>query len=287
MTTKVDTLVDHYLKDLETELRSLPANRRREILDEVGEHITQARAALDAETEAAIRTVLERLGDPADIAAEARDRFGMSAEPAKPATPWLEVATLVALVIPFPVSAVGVVLLWTSRLWPTREKRIGTLLALGVPAVALLGTLLEPPVTSGTIGMGELGAMLFFFVGGIPAAIYLAIRLRVHANTDPEPHDRSEQAIPWLEVITLVALLIPFLGWVVGMVLLWLSRIWITREKRIGTLLALGVGALALAALASPLEWLRPLLVMGLTLPTVIYLMIRLRAHTNALPATG
>jgi uncharacterized membrane protein len=178
MTTKVDTLVDRYLTDLEAELRALPGNRRQEILDEVGEHITQARAALDAETEAAIRTVLERLGDPADIAAEARDRFGMSAEPAKPTTPWLEVATLVALVIPFPVSAVGVVLLWTSRLWTTREKRIGTLLALGVPAAALLGTLLEPPVTSGSIGMGELGAVLVFFVGGIPAAIYLAIRLR-------------------------------------------------------------------------------------------------------------
>jgi hypothetical protein len=102
MTTKVDTLVDRYLTDLEAELRGLPGNRRQELLDEVGEHIAAARAALDAETEAAIRTVLERLGDPADIAAEARERFGMSAEPAKPATPWLEVATLVALVIPSP-----------------------------------------------------------------------------------------------------------------------------------------------------------------------------------------
>ena len=73
----------------------------------------------------------------------------------------------------------------------------------------------------------------------------------------------------------------------VGVVLLWTSRLWPTREKRIGTLLALGVGALALAALSSPVEWIRPLLVMGLTLPTVIYLVIRLRAHTNAMPATG
>jgi uncharacterized membrane protein len=178
MTTKADALVDRYLEDLETELRGLPGHRRREILDEVGEHITQARAALDAETEAAIRTVLERLGDPADIAAEARDRFGVQPEPARPAT-------------------------------------------------------------------------------------------------------------PWLEVITLVALLIPLLGWVVGMVLLWLSQSWTTREKRIGTLLALGVGALALAALSSPVEWIEPLLVMVLTIPTVIYLVIRLRAHAGAMPATG
>ena len=102
MTTEADALIIRYLQDLESQLGDLPAGRRQELLDEVGEHIAAARAALDAETEAAIRTVLERLGDPADIAAEARERFGMSAEPAKPATPWLEVATLVALVIPSP-----------------------------------------------------------------------------------------------------------------------------------------------------------------------------------------
>jgi HAAS domain-containing protein len=176
MTTNVDVLVDRYLTDLEAELHDLPATRRREILDEVGEHIAEARAALDAETEATIRTVLERLGDPADIAAEARDRFGVPAQPASQATPWLEVAALVAL-------------------------------------------------------------------------------------------------------------LIPFLGWVVGLVLLWLSRTWTTREKAIATLLALGVGALGLAALSSPIEWLRPLLVIALTVPTVIYLGIRLRA--DAMPAAG
>jgi hypothetical protein len=177
MTTNVDLLVDRYLTDLEAELRDLPANRSREILDEVGEHIAAARATLDAETEAAVRTVLERLGDPADIAAEARDRFGVQGEPARPT--------------------------------------------------------------------------------------------------------------PWLEVATLVALLVPVLGWVVGVVLLWLSRTWTTREKATGTLLALGVGALALLALSSPVEWIRPLLVMVLTIPTVTYLGIRLRAHADAMPVTG
>ena len=91
MTTNVHTLVDRHLTDLEADLASLPANRRREILDEVVEHISEARAAGDADTEAGIRTVLDHLGDPADIAAEARERFGIQAAPAKPATPWLEV----------------------------------------------------------------------------------------------------------------------------------------------------------------------------------------------------
>jgi hypothetical protein len=117
---------------------------------------------------------------------------------------------------------------------------------------------------------------------GDPADI--AAKARDRFGVQPE---LARPATPWLEVITLVALLIPVLGWVVGAVLLWTSRIWTTREKRIGTLLALGVGTLALAALSSPVEWIRPLLVMVLTIPTVNYLGIRLRAHTDATPATG
>ena len=68
------------------------------------------------------------------------------------------------------------------------------------------------------------------------------------------------------------------------MVLLWLSRTWTTREKAIGTLLALGVGVLALLSLSSPVEWLRPLLAMVLTIPTVIYLGLRLRATPTRCP---
>ena len=84
MTTDVDALVLRYLQALEAELHDLPANRRQELLDEVGEHIAAARAELDPETEAGVRTLLERLGEPADIAAEARERFGVQPRPARP-----------------------------------------------------------------------------------------------------------------------------------------------------------------------------------------------------------
>ena len=43
MTTKVDALVDRYLTDLEADLRDLPADRRGELLDEVSQHIAEAR----------------------------------------------------------------------------------------------------------------------------------------------------------------------------------------------------------------------------------------------------
>jgi hypothetical protein len=298
MTSKVDLLVDHYLKDLEAALRGLPAARRRELLGEVSQHITEARAALDAESEATIRMVLERLGDPADIAAEAHERFGVQAEPARRATPWLEVIALAFLVIPFVGWVVGVVLVWVSRLWTSRDKLVGTLGGLSWLAAGL-GTVMQSSAGGSTAvgsprvveptGPGAIGVILVVvpFVLPFVAAVYLAIRLRAHASTIPEPHQRSEHATAWLEVATLVALLIPFLGWVVGVVLLWLSRTWTTREKGVGTLFALGVGVLALLALSSPVEWLRPLLVMVLTIPTVVYLGVRLRAHADAMPATG
>jgi hypothetical protein len=188
MTTTADTLVDNYLRDLKAELRDLPAPRQREILAEVGEHITAARAAQDTQSEAAIRTLLERLGDPADIAAEARDRFGVQPEPTKPATPWLEVITLVALVVPFLGWVVGAVLVWLSRRWTTRDKLIGTIGGLSW-AVAGLGTTMESrPVGSEGAGLGPivvLGLIIAGFVLPYATAIYLAIRLRARANTLP------------------------------------------------------------------------------------------------------
>jgi hypothetical protein len=47
MTTAADALILRYLQDLESELGDLPANRRQELLDEVHEHITAARADLE------------------------------------------------------------------------------------------------------------------------------------------------------------------------------------------------------------------------------------------------
>jgi hypothetical protein len=194
MTTEVDALILRYLQDLEAELRDLPASRRQELMDEVDEHIATARAGLDPETEAGVRGVLERLGDPADIAAEARERFGVPTAPARPATPWLEVIALVVLVIPFLGWIVGVVLVWLSRRWTTRDKLIGTIGGMSW-LLAGLGTILasgaggpvpEPGDPSaglapvGATGLGPIELLLFVlpFVLPVAAAIYLGFRLR-------------------------------------------------------------------------------------------------------------
>jgi HAAS len=197
MTTEADALVLRYLQDLEGELRDLPANRRQELLDEVGEHIAAARAALAPETEAGVRTMLERLGDPADIAAEARERFGVQRPPARPATPWLEVIAVVLLVIPFAGWVVGVVLVWISRLWTTRDKLIGTLGGMSW-LLAGVGVVMTSAGGSRAVGSAPLGPsetnlvgvvlVVAPFVLPIAAAIYLGFRLRggvVAASSPP------------------------------------------------------------------------------------------------------
>jgi uncharacterized membrane protein len=67
--------VGEYLRRLQRSMGDVPAERREEILAEIEEHIAELLAENPAETEADVRNVLERVGDPEDIAAEARERF--------------------------------------------------------------------------------------------------------------------------------------------------------------------------------------------------------------------
>jgi uncharacterized membrane protein len=148
MSTTPDKLVERYLKHLEVELDDLPRDRRREIVDEISGHIAEARSSF-AESESDVRNVLEDLGDPAEIAAEARERFGV--QPKK--SGFLEIAALVlllagGLLLPVAGWLIGVALLWASSVWNTRDKLIGTLVVPGGLALPLalffLGSSLEP-----------------------------------------------------------------------------------------------------------------------------------------------
>jgi uncharacterized membrane protein len=72
MTAPTDVLVSEYLRAVERALVGLPVARRAELLADLREHIAEERALLDPETEAGVRSILERLGDPDAVAAEAR-----------------------------------------------------------------------------------------------------------------------------------------------------------------------------------------------------------------------
>src|SRR5947199_968381 len=70
--THAAQLVGEYLQRLERELTDLPLDTRNEIIDEIRRHIAEESGGLSDESDAALLNLLERLGDPADIAAAAR-----------------------------------------------------------------------------------------------------------------------------------------------------------------------------------------------------------------------
>ncbi|MDA8374457.1 MAG: hypothetical protein M0Z91_09490 [Actinomycetota bacterium] len=130
-----DRLIARYLATLDRELRALPHARRRQIVDEINRHITEARADLDRHDPVAIKALLERVGDPRSIAVEA-DPYAPEVRPNRWAdrlVPWL--LWLGGFI--FGVGwLLGVVLLWASPTWRTRDKLLGTVVFPGGLATA-------------------------------------------------------------------------------------------------------------------------------------------------------
>src|SRR5688500_14152707 len=127
-----DATVEHYLHDLEEELRDLPPTRRRELLEEIREHVGEALAEIPDGEEAGVRNVLERVGEPAVIAQEARERFGIK----RVRSGIREILALILLpiggfIVPVVGWVIGAILLASSQVWTSREKVIGLLVVPG------------------------------------------------------------------------------------------------------------------------------------------------------------
>jgi hypothetical protein len=140
MTTRsnADKLVDRYLSELDQALRRVAAPRRRQIVEDISDHIAQGRPLLDDEDEAGVRSLLERVGEQKTIATEAgTDGLDDPARRGDAWVPWLLLLGGYALLVGW---FVGVGLLWSSATWRVRDKILGTLvLPGGLLSLVLLG----------------------------------------------------------------------------------------------------------------------------------------------------
>jgi hypothetical protein len=179
----VDALIGDYLRRLDLAAVDLPDARRAELEAEVREHIETALSEADARDEVTVRNVLERLGPPEEIveaeatapdarpSARARIGSGVGGEQVRPSARSsrlgaveiiaLLLLTVGSLVLPFVGPLLGLVFVWLSDRWSSREKLIATaivvvLLALpfalffGASAGAGLGA--PEPVPPATVG---------------------------------------------------------------------------------------------------------------------------------------
>ena len=186
---ETDRLIDDYLRRLEHAAAHLQRTRRTELVAEIREHIETALREEQAAGEAAVRNVLDRLGPPEDIVE--------AAQPPTPSTERragkLEIAALIALLVPFIGWLIGIVLVVASGVWSRRDKLVGALLLLVPIAVLSLGIVAAgpggsedsaPPGEAGPVGEKVESpavpgpAELVLIVAGLPSALYLGWRLR-------------------------------------------------------------------------------------------------------------
>jgi hypothetical protein len=135
-TDTLHPLAAEYLERLRRAGRVLPTPRRRELLAEIEGHLSEAIDPNASDAEAL--TVIDKLGAPEEIiAAEMplRDELPKS----RGSREWAAIILLLFGGFIFVVGwFAGVVLLWSSRAWTTRDKWIGTLIIPGGLATTLI-----------------------------------------------------------------------------------------------------------------------------------------------------
>jgi hypothetical protein len=201
-------LAADYLQRMRHAGRELPPDRLHDLLDDIEAHLSEA-IAHDAPDDDVLE-VLERLGPAGDIIDAEQPRASIAAD----RRGWREWTAVVLLPLGGLIVGVGwligLILLWSSRLWTTRDKVIGTLIVPGGIATALwmvlvvtgtgasarrcqgfapqvdpsTGSVLRPPTlhctpTSGpgiTATVWQIAVIVFFVLGPIVSAVYLARR---------------------------------------------------------------------------------------------------------------
>jgi hypothetical protein len=131
--TSLASITEEYLGRLDAAAWRLPGDRRVELVAEVREHIDAAMLAHPGD-EAALRTVLDGLGAPEEIARAAVEQEGLPVTPSAPAqgaSNVRDISTVLLLMFGGILAGigwvVGLALLWTSTRWRTSDKWLATL----------------------------------------------------------------------------------------------------------------------------------------------------------------
>jgi AcrR family transcriptional regulator len=191
-TTTMHPLAADYLDRLEHAARRLPRGERRELMEDISAHLAEA---IDPRTtDAEALTVLDRLGDPEDIVDAQLPEEPHRAD-RRGGHEWAAIFLLLFGGFLFFVGwFAGLILLWSSRAWDTRDKLIGTLIVPGglasvLPLIIVTGSTqscvsLNGAVQHCTGGPSTshqiLSIVLFAFVvlGPLCTSVYLARRAR-------------------------------------------------------------------------------------------------------------
>jgi hypothetical protein len=151
---EADKLVRRYLAQLDAALQGIDASRREEILTDVHGHIEEGRTELDPDDAASVRTLLDRVGDPAAIAAEAgvpppgSRRWDAWA-------PWLIIFGPIASGLGW---IAGMLILWTSPTWTQRDKLIATFVPLAGLVALFFGLVAALRAAAGCPGPATLAS---------------------------------------------------------------------------------------------------------------------------------
>lgn len=179
MTT--DPHIRDYLGRLEAAAAALPAHRRAELGREVRDHIEAALSEAGRSDEITVLNILERLGSPEEIVAGDPSASAGTSAVAGNASGWgtMELIAGALLVLAWPAlllrfdifgiyvgfllwlafGALGLVLVWASGVWSTRQKQITTVVVVALYALVIVvttptrvvvtppGSSIEPTVT--------------------------------------------------------------------------------------------------------------------------------------------
>jgi uncharacterized membrane protein len=181
-----EQIVHGYLEQVAHEIEDIPEADQQEILSDLRSHIDEAVGGIDRGSEAAIRTALDRLGHPHDVAREARSSLSDSEPASSPAhepregdkTPSaLEVAAIILTALFWPI---GVLLAWISPRWLTKDKVIATLI---------------PAVSSALLGVVVLGGLVVYGADSSVVSVSTVVDEEVVApgeSSNPEPRSPSD-----------------------------------------------------------------------------------------------